>query len=126
MYLRKLIFEDLNSSSSAGSEVRQTEPGTLFTYHTHHRHHGAEEMPLCLNLSFRPLEGMQFVGKELAVAAYIFSSEMDTREVLVEDENSRGDRETLMTLQPGHLVVEDVSYFRPWVVILHGTSQKLV
>ncbi|QHO01204.1 Ubiquitin-like-specific protease [Arachis hypogaea] len=105
---QKLNFEDLNSSSSPGSELRQTEPGTPFTYHTHHGHHGAEDMPRCLNLSFCPPEGMHFVGKELAVAAYIFSSDMDTREVLVEDENSRGDRAALLTLCLGQLVVEDV------------------
>ncbi|XLU43309.1 hypothetical protein S245_038123, partial [Arachis hypogaea] len=89
---RKLTFEDLDSTSSPGSDLRQTQLGTPFTYHTHHGHH----------------EGMRFVGKELAVAAYIFSSDLDNREVLVEDENSCGDRGALLTLRLGQMVVEDV------------------
>ncbi|QHN95554.1 Ulp1 protease family, carboxy-terminal domain protein [Arachis hypogaea] len=105
---RKLTFENLNSTSSAGSDMKQTEPGTPFTYHTHHGHHGAEDMPRCLNLSFRPPEGMHFVGKELAVAAYIFSPDLDKREVLVHDDNSRGDRDALLTLRPGQMIVDDV------------------
>ncbi|XLU99168.1 hypothetical protein S245_013508 [Arachis hypogaea] len=105
---RKLTFEDLDSTSSAGSDLRQTEPGTPFTYHTHDGHHIAEDMLWCLNPSFRPPQGMHFLGKELAVAAYIFSSDLDNREVLVKDENSRGDRDALLTLRPGHLIVDDV------------------
>ncbi|QHN95550.1 Ulp1 protease family, carboxy-terminal domain protein [Arachis hypogaea] len=105
---RKLTFENLDSTSSAGSDLKQTEPGTPFTYHTHHGHHGAEDMPRCFNLSFRPPEGMHFVGKELAVAAYIFSSDLDKREVLVHDDNSRGDRDALLTLRPGQMIVDDV------------------
>ncbi|QHN80609.1 uncharacterized protein DS421_20g679680 [Arachis hypogaea] len=38
---RKLTFEDLDSSFSPGSNIRQTKPGTPFTYHTHHGHHVA-------------------------------------------------------------------------------------
>ncbi|XLU22489.1 hypothetical protein S245_058555, partial [Arachis hypogaea] len=33
----------------------------------------------CLNLSFWPPEGMQFVGVELAVACYIFENDLDMR-----------------------------------------------
>ncbi|XLR08256.1 hypothetical protein S83_036194 [Arachis hypogaea] len=89
--LKKLTFEDLDSSASLGFDVRQTDPETLFTYHSHHGHHAAEDMPLCLNVSFPPPTGMHFVSKELVVVAYIFSSDLDMREVLLEDENARGD-----------------------------------
>ncbi|XLR64547.1 hypothetical protein S83_015219 [Arachis hypogaea] len=65
-------------------------------------------MPRCMNLFFRPLKGMRFVGKELAIVAYIFSSDMDNREVIVEDKNSRGDLGALLTLLPGQMVVKNV------------------
>ncbi|XLS46262.1 hypothetical protein HN51_003127, partial [Arachis hypogaea] len=72
----KLTFEDLDSSYSPGFDVRQIDPETLFTYHSHHEHHAVEDMPRCLNVSFPPVTGMHFVSKELAVAAYIFSSNL--------------------------------------------------
>ncbi|XLR56894.1 hypothetical protein S83_007566, partial [Arachis hypogaea] len=61
----------------------------------------------CLELAFRPPEGMHFQGSEFAVAAYIFSKNLDEREILVADEHAQGDRRALWSLRPGQQVVDD-------------------
>ncbi|KAL4390281.1 hypothetical protein AHAS_Ahas03G0129400 [Arachis hypogaea] len=109
----KLTFKDQDCVSTEGSHVRQTEHGSLFTYHTHPAFHVASEMPHisnllgCLELAFRPPEGMHFQGSEFAVAAYIFSKNLDEREILVADEHAQGDRRALWSLRPGQQVVDD-------------------
>ncbi|XLT26100.1 hypothetical protein HN873_057392 [Arachis hypogaea] len=105
---RKLNFDQIDEASSEYSQVWQGAAGTPFTYRTHGHNHVAEEMPVCLSLHFRPLAGMNFLGAELAVAAYIFSRSLDISEVLVENEHSRGDRDTMLTLRPGQQLMEDV------------------
>ncbi|XLR59238.1 hypothetical protein HN51_013596 [Arachis hypogaea] len=105
---RKLTFENQDSASTEGSDVCQTEHGSLFTYHTHLAFHVASDMPQCLELAFRPPDGMHFQGSEFVMAAYIFSKNMDEREILVADEHAQGDRRTLWSLRPGQQVVDDV------------------
>ncbi|XP_020971202.1 ubiquitin-like-specific protease 1A [Arachis ipaensis] len=55
-----------------------------------------------------PPPGMQFVGHELAVAAYIFANGLQLSEILVENEHCTGNWEALWTLRPGEEVVDDV------------------
>ncbi|XLU71429.1 hypothetical protein S245_030482 [Arachis hypogaea] len=62
----------------------------------------------CLDLSFWPPPGMQFIGHKLAVAAYIFANGLQPSEILVEDEHCTGNREALWTLRPGEEVVDDL------------------
>ncbi|QHO34902.1 Sentrin-specific protease [Arachis hypogaea] len=97
---RKLTFENLDSTSSAGSELKQTEPGTPFTYHTHHGHHGAEDMPRKECTSSGRNSPLQHT--------YSRRTWTTGAEVLVHDENSRGDRDALLTLRPGQMIVDDV------------------
>ncbi|KAL4301515.1 hypothetical protein AHAS_Ahas17G0308600 [Arachis hypogaea] len=107
--LQKLTYKNQDSGSTEGSDVRQTEHGSPFTYHTHPAFHVASEMPQCLELAFRPPDGMHFQGSEFAVAAYIFSKNLDERyEILVADEHAQGDRRALWSLIPGQQVVDDV------------------
>ncbi|XLU25420.1 hypothetical protein S245_061486, partial [Arachis hypogaea] len=106
---QKLTYKNQDSGSTEGSDVRQTEHGSPFTYHTHPAFHVASEMPQCLELAFRPPDGMHFQGSEFAVAAYIFSKNLDERyEILVADEHAQGDRRALWSLIPGQQVVDDV------------------
>ncbi|KAL4276634.1 hypothetical protein AHAS_Ahas20G0226800 [Arachis hypogaea] len=105
---RKLTFKDQDSASTEGSDVRQTEHESPFAYHTHPAFHVAFEMPQCLKLAFRPPEGMHFQGSEFTMAAYIFSKNLDEREILVADEHAQGVRRTLWSLRPEHQVVDDV------------------
>ncbi|KAL4343608.1 hypothetical protein AHAS_Ahas11G0095400 [Arachis hypogaea] len=48
----KLTFEDQDSVSSQGSDIRQTKHGLPFTYHTHPAFHVASEMPQVMTLLF--------------------------------------------------------------------------
>ncbi|KAL4365091.1 hypothetical protein AHAS_Ahas07G0071400 [Arachis hypogaea] len=70
---RKLHFEEQESSTDVMLEVQQQGHGTPFTYYTHsNAYMDGAETPKCMKLLFPPPEGMEFVGMELAVAAYVF------------------------------------------------------
>ncbi|RYQ81813.1 uncharacterized protein LOC107624248 isoform X1 [Arachis ipaensis] len=107
---RKLSFKDEgNSSEDLIRNIRSTGPGSPWTFYTHRSADiKSEETPKCLDLSFWPPPGMQFVGHELAVAAYIFGNGLSPSEILVENEHCIGNREALLTLRPGEEVVDDV------------------
>ncbi|KAL4389395.1 hypothetical protein AHAS_Ahas03G0040800 [Arachis hypogaea] len=110
---RKLTFEDQNSASIEGSDVRQTEHRSSFIYHTHPAFHVASKMPQCLELAFWPPEGMHFQRSEFAVAAYIFSKNLDEREILVADEHAQGDRRVLWSLRLVHFDNMSPKWFFP-------------
>ncbi|RYR10572.1 hypothetical protein Ahy_B05g079003 [Arachis hypogaea] len=104
---RKLYFDPVDDSNSV-SDVRQQSPGTPFTYYTHlSSFMNGAEMPECFDLLFRPSPGVQFIGMELAVAAYIFSATLPKKEMLVLDDHCNETRESLQTLIPGRIVVDD-------------------
>ncbi|MED6122209.1 hypothetical protein PIB30_037641 [Stylosanthes scabra] len=68
----------------------------------------AKEMPMCLELAFRPPPGMRFVGTELAVAAYIFNIAGHPTKCLYEDSHVDGSRLRLWSLRPGCELYDDV------------------
>ncbi|QHO23134.1 Ubiquitin-like-specific protease 1A [Arachis hypogaea] len=136
-FQRKLSFKDEGESSQdLIRNIRSTGPGSPWTFYTHRSADiRSEETPKvlfmlgsytkkfkkfyfrdsntfmekqCLDLSFCPPPGMQFVGHELAVAAYIFVNGLQPSEILVENEHCTGNREALWTLRPGEEVVDDV------------------
>ncbi|MED6145965.1 hypothetical protein PIB30_030049 [Stylosanthes scabra] len=83
--------------------------GRPWLYHSHiSPFMDGEEMPQCLDLSFRPCKGMKFIGDELVVVAYIFGKHLDPNEILVPDDYCRGNRKVLLTLVPGRQLVGDV------------------
>ncbi|QHO21253.1 Sentrin-specific protease [Arachis hypogaea] len=104
---RKLTFEDLDSTSSPGSDLRQTQLGTPFTYHTHHGHHVLEPVVPSTRGNALRREGTRRCGIHILVGSGQ-QVRLRMREVLVEDENSCGDRGALLTLRLGQMVVEDV------------------
>ncbi|MED6167178.1 hypothetical protein PIB30_000429 [Stylosanthes scabra] len=64
-------------------------------------------IPTRMHLCFIPGRDMDISGIELAVATYIFGSDLSKSEVLVEDAFLRGDRATLQSLKPRGQVVDD-------------------
>ncbi|QHO56785.1 uncharacterized protein DS421_3g76710 [Arachis hypogaea] len=92
----KIDFDD-DKDDDCRIEIMQQGHGTPFTYGTNMvMYMESADMPSCLDLLFRPPLGMEFVGSELAVAAYIF------------DEHCCGSRGVLHSLLPGEEVVDDV------------------
>ncbi|KAL4293273.1 hypothetical protein AHAS_Ahas18G0111600 [Arachis hypogaea] len=91
---RKLSFKDEGETSDELiRNIRSTGPGSPWTFYTHRSADiRSEETPKCLDLSFWPPPGMQFVGHELAVATYIFANGLQPSEILVEDEHCTGNR----------------------------------
>ncbi|QHN87246.1 uncharacterized protein DS421_16g553400 [Arachis hypogaea] len=67
--------------------------------------HGVQGMPM----TFFPTEDMQVVGLDLAAAAYIFNNVLDQDELLVPNPHCAVTRGALRTLEPGKLIVDDVS-----------------
>ncbi|MED6136755.1 hypothetical protein PIB30_058821 [Stylosanthes scabra] len=107
---RKLEFvhftqEDMNILYS----IKQRYIGCQFAFWSHNRTEmTAEEAPGFLDLAFRPPPGMRFIGTELVVAAYIFASAREEREVLYQDSHYDGSRKRLWSLRPGHQLFDDV------------------
>ncbi|MED6141254.1 hypothetical protein PIB30_101494, partial [Stylosanthes scabra] len=101
-------FKDDENVSGELDEIRQIVHGSPFTYHTHPNSlHMSSDMPRCLDLVFRPPEGMSFVGSKFAVAAYIFGRGRYMREVLVSNEHSLGERHVLWNLCPREALQDD-------------------
>ncbi|MED6121956.1 hypothetical protein PIB30_035096 [Stylosanthes scabra] len=105
---RKLQFSEDEGVDDV-NEVRQEGRGTPFTFNTHDGPFmiGAD-MPYCFNLVCQPPDGIQFIGRELAVAAFIFADVLPKKEILVPDDHCIGSRENLQTLSPGRMLVDDV------------------
>ncbi|XLR57175.1 hypothetical protein S83_007847 [Arachis hypogaea] len=92
----KIDFDD-DKDDDCRIEIMQQGHGTPFTYGTNMvMYMESADMPSCLDLLFRPPLGMEFVGSELAVAAYIFGNGLS---------KNRG---VLHSLLPGEEVVDDV------------------
>ncbi|XLU44809.1 hypothetical protein S245_039623, partial [Arachis hypogaea] len=113
-FQRKLSFKDEGESSQdLIRNIRSTGPGSPWTFYTHRSADiRSEETPKVHETLHgnpgSPLFWMQFVGHELAVAAYIFVNGLQPSEILVENEHCTGNREALWTLRPGEEVVDDV------------------
>ncbi|XLU44808.1 hypothetical protein S245_039622, partial [Arachis hypogaea] len=111
---RKLSFKDEGESSQdLIRNIRSTGPGSPWTFYTHRSADiRSEETPKVHETLHgnpgSPLFWMQFVGHELAVAAYIFANGLQLSEILVENEHCTGNWEALWTLRPGEEVVDDV------------------
>ncbi|RYR20355.1 hypothetical protein Ahy_B03g065463 [Arachis hypogaea] len=105
---RKLDFDD-DEDDGCRIEIMQQGHGMPFTYGTNMAMYmESADMPLCLDLLFRPPLGMEFIGSELAVAAYIFGNGLSKKEILIPDEHCCGSRGVLHSLLPGEEVVDDV------------------
>ncbi|MED6123215.1 hypothetical protein PIB30_047040 [Stylosanthes scabra] len=63
---------------------------------------------MCLDLAFRPPDGMRFVGTELAVAAYIFANAGESSERLYQDSHCDGTRLRLWSLLRTNELYDDV------------------
>ncbi|XP_072059486.1 uncharacterized protein [Arachis hypogaea] len=91
------------------SEDTKLDRSRPWLYHSHiSPYMDGEEMPLCLDLNFRPAKGMMFIGAELAMVAYIFGSGLDPNEILVPNDHCEGTRKIFLTLVPGSKVIGDV------------------
>ncbi|QHO49140.1 uncharacterized protein DS421_1g11390 [Arachis hypogaea] len=78
----KLDFDD-DEDDNCTMEIMQQGHGTPFTYVTNMvMYMESADMPLCLDLLFRPPLGMEFVESELVVAAYIFGNELSEEKSL--------------------------------------------
>ncbi|MED6195615.1 hypothetical protein PIB30_039587 [Stylosanthes scabra] len=106
--LRKLKFDADNRSSEQGDDTKDGAPPSPMAYHLHTSVYNATEIPRCLALVFRPLEGMLLVGIELVVASYIFGRGLNKGEILVEDEHADGSRGAWWSLRPGRELFDDV------------------
>ncbi|MED6109204.1 hypothetical protein PIB30_031306 [Stylosanthes scabra] len=81
-------------------------PGRPWLYYSaYDPHMDEEDMPLCLDLAFRPTKGMKFFGPELAFAAYIFGNKLNPEEELVTNAHCDGTRKTLHKLMPGKQIM---------------------
>ncbi|XP_072084925.1 uncharacterized protein [Arachis hypogaea] len=104
----KLDFDD-DEDDGCKINIIQQGHGTPFTYRTNMAMYmESVDMPSCLDLLFRPPLGMEFVGSELAVAAYIFGNGLSKKEILVPNEHCCGSRGVLHSLLPSEEVVDDV------------------
>ncbi|QHN83073.1 uncharacterized protein DS421_20g701440 [Arachis hypogaea] len=98
-YLKRMLYFEEESATDEMTEVHQDGQGSPFTYYTHFNAYmdGA-----------KTTAGMEFIGMELAVAAYIFAKDLPKSEVFVSTEHCLGDRRALHTLCPGERVMDDV------------------
>ncbi|QHO19411.1 Ulp1 protease family, carboxy-terminal domain protein [Arachis hypogaea] len=105
---RKLDFDN-DEDDDCTMEIMQQDHGTPFTYGTNMAMYmESANMPLCLDLLFRPPPRMEFVESELAVAAYIFGNGLSKEEILIPDEHCYRSRGALHSLLPGEEVVDNV------------------
>ncbi|QHO53333.1 uncharacterized protein DS421_2g47030 [Arachis hypogaea] len=89
--LRKLYFEEEESSTDVMLEVQQQGHRTPFTYYTHSNAYiDGAETPKCMEILFPLPEGMELVGMELAVATYVFGKDLPKSEVLIPTEHGLG------------------------------------
>ncbi|KAL4343776.1 hypothetical protein AHAS_Ahas11G0112200 [Arachis hypogaea] len=105
---RKLDFDN-DEDDDCTMEIMQQDHGTPFTYGTNMAMYmESANMPLCLDLLFRPPPRMEFVESELAVAAYIFGNGLSKEEILIPDEHCYRSRGALHSLLPGEEVVDNI------------------
>ncbi|QHO01966.1 Ulp1 protease family, carboxy-terminal domain protein [Arachis hypogaea] len=109
-------------------------PGRSWLYYNNYNPNMDEDdMPHCLDLSFRPTKEMKFFEYELAIAAYIFGNNLDPKEVLIPDDHCMGTRETLLTIMPGKPIIGDIfvpihlndHWFLIVVNLLYGTVRYM-
>ncbi|KAL4357570.1 hypothetical protein AHAS_Ahas09G0199900 [Arachis hypogaea] len=68
----------------------------------------ANKIPKTFKLAFLPTRKMDLRGVELAVATYIFSTDLPKSEILADVGHCIADRTALMTLAPNERVMDDV------------------